>query len=347
MREIRSIEISGEAQVGAARRAVHDYASRLGFNETELAEIDIVVQEIGTNSAVYATAGGWLHYMHTLGSQPGLELIYWDRGPGIYDLDRAIRDGVSTSGSLGAGLGAIRRLMDDFDVYSTVRQTSRLSMSTPRRTTHGTIMLARKWVAHEIVQPDIEMVRRTGVWCRPHPGEQQSGDAYFMLRRGERTLFAVVDGLGHGGGAKQAADVAIDSLSDWMDEPLDEVLLSAHDALRATRGAVMGAAIIDYEKNIFHYAGVGNVAVRVFGAPEPINPISTNGTLGARLGSLRVWSYPWAAGTTLVMTSDGVSNAWEISSYPDLLNRSPQLLAAILMRDYGRDADDATVLVAR
>ena len=50
MRDIRSIQISDEAQVGAARRAVHDYAGHLGFNDTEQAEIDIVVQEIGTNA---------------------------------------------------------------------------------------------------------------------------------------------------------------------------------------------------------------------------------------------------------------------------------------------------------
>jgi hypothetical protein len=124
-------------------------------------------------------------------------------------------------------------------------------------------------------------------------------------------------------------------------------LLTVHDALRATRGAVMGAAVIDCPNKRFHYAGVGNVAVRVFGAPEPINPISANGTLGARLGNVRVWSYPWAEGATIVMASDGLSASWEIGSYPGLLNRSPQLLAGILMRDYGRNADDATVLVAR
>jgi anti-sigma regulatory factor (Ser/Thr protein kinase) len=347
MREIRSIQISDEAQVGAARRAAHEYAGGLGFSETELAEIDIVVQEIGTNAAVYATGGGWLHYTTTLGPEPGLELFYWDTGPGIYDLDRAIRDGVSTNGSMGGGMGAIRRLTDEFDVYSTIRQTSRLSLAAARRTNHGTALLARKWVARTKRSADIRITDRIGVWCRPHPREQVCGDAYFMRTHDGSTLLAVVDGLGHGSGAKQAADVATDSLAEWTGEPLDQVLITVHDALRATRGAVMGVAVIDHENDRLHYAGVGNVAVRVFGAPEPINPISTNGTLGARLGSVRVWTYPWATGATLVMASDGLSASWEIASYPDLLNRSPQILAGILMRDYGRNADDATVLVAR
>src|SRR5215212_54719 len=124
MREIHSVEIKDLAQVGTARRAVHRFASELGFGETDLAELDIVVQEIGTNAARYATSGGWLHYTTTLGADPGLELFYWDAGPGIYDLDRAIRDGVSTSGSLGAGMGAIRRLMNEFEVYSTLPVSS-------------------------------------------------------------------------------------------------------------------------------------------------------------------------------------------------------------------------------
>jgi hypothetical protein len=109
----------------------------------------------------------------------------------------------------------------------------------------------------------------------------------------------------------------------------------------------MSASVIDRLNNRFHYAGVGNVMVRVFGAPESISPIPANGTLGARLGTLRVWTYPWAEGATLVMASDGVSASWEIDAYPGLLKRSPQLIAGVLMRDYGRNADDATVLVAR
>ncbi|HEY6186096.1 MAG TPA: ATP-binding protein [Pyrinomonadaceae bacterium] len=349
MREISSIEIGHEAQVGTARRAVHDYASELGFNETALAEIDIVVQEIGTNAVAYSTGGGWLHFTVTLGADPGLELFYWDTGPGIYNMDRAIRDGVSTSGSLGAGLGAIRRLMDDFEIYSTLPMTGRLTLSQKRRTSHGTALLARKWLRQDVEDwtPGREEAKRFGVWSRPHPQEEVNGDAYYIARRGERELLAVIDGLGHGQGAKEAADVACDTLDDWMGERPDELLAAAHDALRATRGAVMGIVVIDHQSEVFQYAGVGNIAVRVFGTQERISLVSTNGTLGLRLGSIRLWTHPWAEGATLFMASDGLSEAWDIQSYPGLLKRSPQLMAGILMRDYGREADDATVLVAK
>jgi anti-sigma regulatory factor (Ser/Thr protein kinase) len=345
MREILSIQITDEAQVGAARRAVHDYASRLGFTEKELAEIDIVVQELGTNAATYATQDSWLHYTTTIGRGAGLELFYWDTGPGIYNIDRAVRDGVSTSGSLGTGLGAIRRLMQQFDLYSTVRTTSRLSLQEARRTNHGTAVLARKWRAG--ARPDAMEMNRVGVWSRPHPGEQINGDAYLIRTQGARTLFAVVDGLGHGRGARQASDTAIDSLNEWTGEPLEEVFEAVHGALRATRGAVMGAAVMDAAREEMHFAGVGNVSVRIFNAPEHVTPIPSNGTLGARMGRVRVWTQKWAEESMLVMTSDGLSETWDIKAYPNLLERNPQILAGVLMRDYARLSDDATVLVAK
>jgi anti-sigma regulatory factor (Ser/Thr protein kinase) len=347
MREINSIEIKDAAEVGAARRVIHGFASRIGFDENHLAEIDIVVQEIGTNAVSYTTSGGWLHFTTPIGPAPGIELFYWDTGPGIYNLDRAVRDGVSTSGGLGAGIGAIRRLMDEFDVYSTVRTTARLSLAEQRRTNHGTALLARKWLSAKKETPETDQAKRIGAWSRPRPHETMNGDAYLISTRGPLTLYAVVDGLGHGSGAKEASDVALGSLDEWRGEPLDRVIQAAHDALRATRGAVMSAVVINAESQSFQYAGVGNVMVRVFDAPERITPLPTNGTLGARLGQIRVWTYPWAEGATCVMASDGVSAAWEMGLYPGLLKRSPQLLAGILMRDYGRTSDDATVLVIK
>jgi len=352
VRKIHSIEIADEAEVGAARRAVHDFACRLDFTETECAEIDIVVQEIGTNAARYATSGGTLHYMTPLEEEvSGLELFYCDKGPGIYDIAQAVRDGASTGGSLGAGLGTIRRLTDEFEIYSTVGTTTRLSLSGARRTTHGTAMLARKWTAEARRQREQSQTNTdnlsTGMWSRPFPNEEANGDAYFVRQISGKTLFAVIDGLGHGHGAQAATAVALELLGEWNDEPLDEVIRATHEALRATRGAVMGAVVIDHAREQFHYAGVGNVMARAFGNTEPASMISANGTLGARLGTLRVWNGRWTKGATLVLASDGLSASWDIDSYPALLEHSPQLIAGVLMRDFSRSSDDATVLVAR
>ncbi len=346
MREFHSQAIKDEAQVGAARRAVHRFASGLGFGEDALAELDIVVQEMGTNAARYAAGGGCLHWAEALGPDPGLELFYSDQGPGINDLDRAFRDGVSSGGGLGTGFGAMCRLLDEFDAYSSVKGTTR-RLTNPRRTTHGTALLGRKWVGPEHGRAGRALSRRVGVWSRPRPGDDANGDAYLVREHDGETMLAVVDGLGHGRGAREAARAALDALGQWEGEPLGEVVEGVHDALRSTRGAVMGAVVINPAREAFSYCGVGNVEVRVFNSPEPARPIPSNGTLGARLSQVRVWPHRWADGTSVVMATDGLSATWDLAAYPGLLTRGPQLLAGVLLRDFGRNSDDATVLVYR
>lgn len=347
MRLFNTQDIKDDSQVGAARRAVHRFASRAGFREEQLSDLDIVVQEMATNAVRYATSGGCLHWREAPGDGHGIELVYEDKGPGIYDLDRALRDGVSTGGSLGTGFGAMRRLLDEFDAFSVPKGTTR-RLSTARRTTYGTVLLGRKWVDHAR-ESDAEShpaaPRRVGSWSRPRPGEELNGDAYFVSEHDGELLLAVVDGLGHGHGANEAARAAVETLEQWRGEPLQELVWGVHESLRATRGAVMGAVVIDTSRGTYTYAGVGNVEVRLLGASDPGRPVPTNGTLGARLSNVRVWPHRLSEGTTLVLASDGISATWDITSYPGLAAKSPQMLAGVLLRDFARNSDDATVLV--
>jgi serine/threonine protein phosphatase PrpC len=191
-----------------------------------------------------------------------------------------------------------------------------------------------------------EYTGRFGVMTRPRPGELVNGDAVMIIDRGVSTLIAVIDGLGHGSGAHQAAEAAKDAIGEWDGEPPVDLIPVAHEALRSTRGAVIGIAVINEGNNTLQYAGVGNIEARVVRGEQTLSPISTYGTLGARLGTIKGWSCEWG-GSTLIMTSDGLSSSWSLDSYPGLLLHSPQLIAAVLMRDNVRDSDDATVVVAR
>src|ERR1044072_2583753 len=117
MREFHTQEIKEEAQVGAARRGVRRFASGLGFSDDRLAGPGIVVPGSGTHAVRFAADGSRLHWTQTLREEAGLELFYFDKGPGVYDLERALRDGISSGGSLGMGFGAMRRLLDEFDAF--------------------------------------------------------------------------------------------------------------------------------------------------------------------------------------------------------------------------------------
>lgn len=358
MRSIHTVEIKDEGTIGAARRAVREFASAANFAETELAEIDIVVQEIGTNAVRYASSGGGeLHFAHSFNGQPeraSIEIFYWDKGPGILDTEAAMRDSYSTGGGLGGGFGAIRRLTDEMDIYSTAQGlTGRLTPATARRTTHGTALLCRKQTKTKRMPnasddtEAMESPHRIGAWTRPRAGENANGDAYFVSERGTDTLLAVIDGLGHGPGAREAARTALEVLSEWGDESPGELIHATHAALRSTRGAVAGLVRINRAREQMQYAGVGNTTIRVSNAPQPTHPVSANGTLGARLGRVPVWEYAWSPETMIVMTTDGVSSKWDMAAYPGLSKKQPQMIAGVLMRDYGRTSDDATILVAR
>jgi anti-sigma regulatory factor (Ser/Thr protein kinase)/serine/threonine protein phosphatase PrpC len=347
VRLFQTQEIKDDSQVGAARRAVHRFASRAGFGEEQLSDLDIVVQEIATNAARYASSGGCLHWREAPGEAPGIELFYADKGPGIYDLERALRDGVSTGGSLGSGFGAMRRLLDEFDAYSIPKGTTR-RLTSARRSTYGTVILGRKWAgASDAREAERTSALRFGSWSRPRPGEEVNGDAYFVSEHDGELLLAVIDGLGHGRGANEAARAAVETLEQWQGEPLEELVWGVHESLRATRGAVMGAVVIGRSRESFTYVGVGNVEVRLLGSTAPGRPVPSNGTLGARLSNVRVWPHRLDEGTTLVLASDGVSATWDINAYPGLAAKSPQMLAGVLLRDFSRNSDDATVLVYR
>jgi serine/threonine-protein kinase RsbT len=125
------VRIETEADIAVARRAVRDLAAKIGFGITETARIVTAVSELGRN--VHKYAGGGVMQWHALknGGDAGLELRFEDQGPGIADINEAMREGYSTGGGLGMGLPGAKRLMDHLDIQSTVGK--------------GTTVTVRKW----------------------------------------------------------------------------------------------------------------------------------------------------------------------------------------------------------
>jgi serine/threonine-protein kinase RsbT len=125
------VKIATEADIAVARRAVRDLATKMGFGITETARIVTAVSELGRN--VHKYAGGGVMQWHALqnGESTGLELRFEDHGPGIADVNEALREGFSTGGGLGMGLPGAKRLMDQLDIQSAIGL--------------GTTVTVRKW----------------------------------------------------------------------------------------------------------------------------------------------------------------------------------------------------------
>lgn len=128
------VKIEVEADIAVARRAVRDVATKIGFGATEIARIVTAASELSRNVHKYAGAGVMLWRSLENGASAGLELRFEDQGPGIADVNEALREGFTTGGGLGMGLPGAKRLMDEMEVESAPGK--------------GTKVVVRKWRRH-------------------------------------------------------------------------------------------------------------------------------------------------------------------------------------------------------
>ena len=188
-----------------------------------------------------------------------------------------------------------------------------------------------------------------GVASRTMAGEPESADRHVVREEDSRALIAVVDGLGHGDGAVQAALAAVASLESAPMAPLVSTSMRVHDRLRGTRGVVMSLAIVDLRSARLQWLGIGNVAgVLVHRAAAARRPpdslVPLGGIVGSNLPPLSPVSLPVEAGDTLVFATDGGDVAFDGSIAAAM---PAQRLAQVILATYGRPKDDALVLVAR
>ena len=263
--------------------------------------------------------------------EAAVECIALDRGAGIPDLAMSLRDGHSTAGTSGTGLGAIRRGAHVFDIDT-------------RR--GGTAVLARfrKGRPERGARPE---VARFGVVTVPKAGEEACGDAWATFAKSGLQVVMVADGLGHGPLAAQASQAAAAVFARHAAEAPEALLARMHVALRPTRGAAIGIARIEPAARRITFAGVGNVAGVIAEPARTQRMVSYNGTVGHVARTIRPFDYACEAAPIVILASDGLGTAWSLDQYPGLSQRHPALIAAVLYRDFTRGRDDVTVLVAR
>ncbi len=126
-----AVAITSDTDIVTARQRGRAMAAKIGFTSTDQIVIATAISELARNIVEYAKRGEVL-LREMYGSRRGLEIVARDSGPGIADVGQAMRDGYSTSRSLGLGLPGTRRLMDDFELTSEPGK--------------GTTVTVRKWL---------------------------------------------------------------------------------------------------------------------------------------------------------------------------------------------------------
>lgn len=323
--------VADDSAVGTVRRRAMELAKRHGYDDGRRGEVGIVVTELATNLVRHAGEGAMLLRLLRAGPVAGIEVVAVDGGPGVADLPAAVQDGHSATGTLGVGLGAVSRLASSWDAHSA-----------PGR---GTVVVATMW-PREGVPPGAPGDGVAGL-TRPIEGEAVCGDGYAIRRDSGVLRLLLCDGLGHGPLAAAGSSEAVRLFREAEPLPPARMLTLLHEGLAGTRGAAAAVAEVDGAAGSVLYAGRGNITGVLVSPGRRRGLVSQPGIVGHRGRSALEFAYEWDPGDLLVLHTDGLRDRWQLDSYPGLVNHSPLVVAATLLRDAGVRRDDAGILVAR
>ena len=197
--------------------------------------------------------------------------------------------------------------------------------------------------------PPWPLVLERGVAGLAHEGEGRSGDLAVFAPSRRGGLVAVIDGLGHGDPAADAAEAAAGVLHREVELPPQELLELCHEELRRTRGAVMTLAWFDLEKRTMEWTGVGNVEARFVRAGDSgdarhASPVVLGGVVGYNLPQVRMGTIPLEPGDAVVLATDGVAADYSVSLESGL---AAQVLADRVLERHGKGTDDALAVIVR
>ena len=327
---MQQFPIGDVSEIAPARRGISALAADAGFSAEDAGRAALVATEIGTNLVKHANGGDLIVRQISDGTRPGIELLGLDKGPGMDDLSKCLRDGYSTSGSPGTGLGAMERLSQRFEIFS--------------REGLGTAVLAQLWPDSR--QPSPQRLE-IGAWVIPKPGETYCGDAWCYTERVEGVLVLALDGLGHGMAASQAAHEGCRVFETEKHRPAIRIMQSMHEALRPTRGAAATLVEIDWDAGRATSVAVGNVQAALVNGTEVKRIAADNGIVGHVISRPRELVHECRTDTVLIVHSDGLTANWHLDRYPGLMQHHAALIAGVLYRDCKRGRDDSLIVVIR
>ncbi|MFJ8821881.1 ATP-binding protein [Streptomyces sp. NPDC102467] len=317
------VAVDHSSAVHHAATLARDAARAGGLGDTVAERAAVLTSELAGNLLRHAVGGAVYVQRHPQGG--GIDVIAIDRGPGMASPDRSMVDGYSTAGSLGAGMGAARRLADEL----TLRTLPGV----------GTLICARFHAPGAVpARADV------GLLCLPLRGEEECGDSAAVADApGGRTAL-VVDGLGHGAEAAEASAAAVRVFHEGPERPLPELLTAMDRALRGGRGAAVG--LLRLRPGSAEHCGIGNVRLLLVGHDGVgSRAVGQPGVVGWNMPRPLPRSLPMPETSAAVLHSDGIAARWADTATPFLLGLPPRLLAAALGHGHRSARDDATALV--
>ncbi len=308
-------------------------AAEAGMKEARINELDIIVAEMTSNLYKYSDDGEILAGVFPNGGLPYIELISIDNGPGMLNPAKMMLDGISTTSTLGHGLGSMKRLSDVFDLYS--------------QPGWGTIVLSRVYS-----EPKSKQIEKYNLIMQPivvsKPGEKVSGDGFVYKKTDKYVKLMLADGLGHGPEANKAVNEAAIAFKVFPDFSPTETLRFIHNSIKKTRGAVINIIGYEFDSKRWTSTGIGNIFLRMLGPGNFKNHMSYNGIVGHNIpNTMNEQFYSSDQFNQIMLCSDGIKTRIETGKYPLIYKHDLCVLAAAIYKDHARRTDDMSVVVAK
>lgn len=316
------------------KKTIHAQAENAGFETRKLGDLDLIVSEMTSNLYKYAKGGEILTGIFGTEENRYIEIISIDYGPGMSDPQRMMTDGYSSSNTLGMGMGSIKRLSDEFDLYS-LRDW-------------GTIVLSRLYRKPK-GKPEINAL---SISICPMvinmPGQTTSGDGTYYKQTDNFFKLLVADGLGHGPEANFAVNEAVKAFRVCPYHSPAEILRFLHSSTLKTRGMVAAVVVFDFKKKVWQVAGVGNIAVRMSNFLEVKNLMSYNGIVGHNIpNTISDQEFSLSDFHQMTLCSDGIKSRWDIGKLTGIHRCDLSIQAAAIYKESARRNDDTSVVIVK
>jgi len=327
-----SFAASDRSYFSLIKKDIRQRALNAGMLEAKVNQIDLVVAEMTSNLFKYADQGEILLGVFENNANPYIELISLDHGPGIAQPSRMMEDGISTTNTMGYGLGSMKRLSDHFEIYSLVGW--------------GTIVLSR--IYNTIPNSKKKNVVSIHPLIVSKPGEAVSGDGMAIKQNEKFIKIMLADGLGHGPEANLAVNEAASAFKVCPDFSPSDTLRYIHQSIKKTRGAVANVLCYEFSANKWTSAGIGNILFKLMGPVAVKNHMSYNGIVGHNIpNTMNDQQYDGSQYNLAILCSDGIKTRWEINKYPMIGKYDPTILCAALYKDQARRTDDMSIVAIK
>jgi len=327
-------KIDDRSLIAFIKREIHNLALQLGFKPHRAAETDIIIAELTSNLIKYAGGGDLLYRSHHNGSCNEIEIYCLDKGTGIENIAKIMKDGYSTSSTLGQGIGAIKRLSNDFQIYS--------------MRGWGTVQYIKICDKADFCIPNSNTGLDISALSVNYPGERVCGDGYHIKYTRKGFQIFVGDGLGHGANAHEAVEQAVRAFKQCAENNPVAVLRYIHEHVKKSRGLVATIATVDFETESWNICGIGNINTRIYNGLDNKTYTPYNGIIGHNIPrTINSTVVPYQKHQIIIMHSDGLRTRWNLSELNSIIKQSPAIIASALYKDNVRGTDDATVLVGK